>query len=1082
MRPAPIETWRLWNQGGPFVGPDASPHAIVTVEENWHLNLKYDTGLFTKPPIRWWHREDGATTGETEIPHIKSIDIDRSLDTDAATCTISLYNTRMRANMSEGGSVYNILGKPGFYSWRSATSQAIARWADSAGAEWVGVLTPDALIRCVDTETEIMTRRGWLRWDEVVVGDETIGINPATGLSEWQIIEEVFSDQYRGEMLHLKSRVHDSVTTPNHRWLLKKTDGTFDWKTSDTLNTRSRIPLSAPHLNTNIPIYSDDFVELAAWYYTEGTAEHRLRSMDWGGNITQSEKANPLHVKRIRALFNRLFGEPGALPRGKFIPQELVDEAVRLRQSGLTCQVVAEKLGVSNEAVRRWGNGQRRRPKNFKWEEAYQGPVKIFKFTQEVARPLRKVICGPDKVPSVDFLNSLTQQQLEIFIDVSLLGDGTDDKGYRSFIQCHRGRSDAFEYACVLAGKAFHTTPKEDGTKTALLSRDVVNPVDAFRQQDTRSQGATSAVFERVKYNDIVWCPRVQHANWLARRNGSSYYTGNTYQGYGGLNKTRQQAIADGNLVLSGVWLVDTVRVSSNGMMELRCRDMAKLLIEQHLYPPVVPADQYPQGLRYCRYRYDKTTSTTTIPSTETTTANAGEKRCTYEQVGGSEASASDCYQGFNGAVYGHHPGDAFDGDDNTYWLSTGNGTANEPYAVEWIEAACGDFIDTAWCYTWGGNYRLYVSVMENGNWVDEGAGTVDYDPAGVGIYTGANTASIPYVLQIGTGFDAAQSIRLPRVYRADKVRFTFSNLYDSGLGDFPYRAGVRGLALSLSKDLVDGDAGATIVTPITVKVDGNYRDYAEIAIEFALWAGFELHRDDDGAQTFGDVEATGIADTGGCLSEDIFDKKPIIDGLRTLKEIVGFLVYVDEVGGFHFHAPNWFQSGNYLPNGTGTSYVPNIDEKLHLSDYTLEYTDKSIRSEIIISSAEPTAGFSNTVTTRYIPGAEADILRGITKPMALINHVLTDPAEQLTYAKLISQAILASTYVGQLTCAANPCISLNDQVMIHERITAETGIHYIRGIRTSQDLDTGQYFMTMTTFRIGDDNGFIITPLGDRI
>jgi hypothetical protein len=64
----------------------------------------------------------------------------------------------------------------------------------------------------------ILTRRGWLTYDEVQVGDETIGYNPQTGRSEWTRITAVhkfgptpvkrFGNQY-----------WSAEFTVNHRWL-----------------------------------------------------------------------------------------------------------------------------------------------------------------------------------------------------------------------------------------------------------------------------------------------------------------------------------------------------------------------------------------------------------------------------------------------------------------------------------------------------------------------------------------------------------------------------------------------------------------------------------------------------------------------------------------------------------------------------------------------------------------------------------------------------------------------------------------------------------------------------------------------
>ncbi len=71
---------------------------------------------------------------------------------------------------------------------------------------------------CVPLDTMILTRRGWLKHDQVRVGDETIGRNPATGRSEWTRIEEVIHYQDAPLIRIGNSRWH-ATTTPNHRWV-----------------------------------------------------------------------------------------------------------------------------------------------------------------------------------------------------------------------------------------------------------------------------------------------------------------------------------------------------------------------------------------------------------------------------------------------------------------------------------------------------------------------------------------------------------------------------------------------------------------------------------------------------------------------------------------------------------------------------------------------------------------------------------------------------------------------------------------------------------------------------------------------
>ena len=78
-----------------------------------------------------------------------------------------------------------------------------------------------------------------------------------------------------------------------------------------------------------------------------------------------------------------------------------------------------------------------------------------------------------------------------------------------------------------------------------------------------------------------------------------------TYQGYGAWEvdatapdgrtaKSLEDALADGNVVQTGAWIIDEVDYDHEGNIEINARDVMALLIDQKLYPPFVPTGCYP--------------------------------------------------------------------------------------------------------------------------------------------------------------------------------------------------------------------------------------------------------------------------------------------------------------------------------------------------------------------------------------------------------------------------------------------------------------------------------------------------------
>lgn len=349
---------------------------------------------------------------------------------------------------------------------------------------------------CLDEETEALTRRGWTRWDEIAAGDEVLGVDPESGEGRWHKVESVYRRfRENREMVRFKGASLDAFTTPEHRWLTRYgTSGRTHWTTSDAITTGDRIPLSVPpsHLPTE-KTYDDAFVELVAWFWTEGSWR------EFGAQLSQSERKNPENVVLISRVLTELYGEPGPVPRG---PSSV------------------NQAGPYWSTYVRSGSG-----------------VRLFDLSKKVADELHQV-CGPEKEVALEFLFALTADQLELFVSRSLLADGSCNKdrrrglarhstlGERSEVlsQTSEARIRSWEIACVLAGQPIVTHERRYGGKTfwstTVLKCDEVGP-----SRSVSKKGRAKVTRER--YTGHVWCPQTELGSFVARRNGSIYLTGN---------------------------------------------------------------------------------------------------------------------------------------------------------------------------------------------------------------------------------------------------------------------------------------------------------------------------------------------------------------------------------------------------------------------------------------------------------------------------------------------------------------------------------------------------------------------------
>lgn len=356
---------------------------------------------------------------------------------------------------------------------------------------------------CVDEETEILTADGWKRYDQVSAGDEVLTLNHETGESEWQIVQRMnVYRPMRRELVEMHGSRFSSLTTVNHRWpVLQRVDRgkagyriERSWVTSETLAERDRIPLCAPNAHLPLePKYDDALVELVAWYWTEGTTSHgRDGERTNRVSIAQSVTAHEENVERIRRTLTALFG----LPTPQFPRQ-----------------------GRAHDGIPRWREGK---PNKY--------GVVNFWLSAGASRIVHEFVPDDEKVPRYDFLRSLTQEQLELFIDVSMLADNFG--GYQ-FGQANKARAEAFAFACILAGYAVSYREQvrherrpgfKPGPQRAYVvskrSGTVVKPVEASRRGST--------TIRKVDHEGIIWCPTTPNGTWFARRDGNAYFTGNS--------------------------------------------------------------------------------------------------------------------------------------------------------------------------------------------------------------------------------------------------------------------------------------------------------------------------------------------------------------------------------------------------------------------------------------------------------------------------------------------------------------------------------------------------------------------------
>lgn len=632
-----------------------------------------------------------------------------------------------------------------------------------------------------------------------------------------------------------------------------------------------------------------------------------------------------------------------------------------------------------------------------------------------------------------------------------------------------------------------------------------------------------------------------------------------TYQGYGECDYDLLPE-DDGAVLQSGVWLVDDVTYTADGLITLECRDAARLLSDQHSFPPVVPRELYPQ--KWAPYQ--------AIPQPDAPQQNhSGWVKGTFH-----DSSTTPYYYHYTGGVvFGHHPLDAFDNNWESYWLSVGNQDPNGRYAdgirgaKEWIETKvpAGMKLSGARISAKGGPYTVFVSVFQNGAW--RGSRKISYTPPNnTGIDNGSG---IPFEAEGRVERDGTYGIIFAQPLEGvTKVRFTFTDLKDFGVGaPFRYRVGVRSFEIT---------GATTTYVPVPDKLVGNFGDYSEIVKTLLAWGGFYWPQDGKmyltdtntdvysfatadpwlmpesedrrldrllqevkegrtfdsiryevdaikwgnstthelplptppatdaaywpepigtatdaaarahiaeiftnrnvpiergpGGRIWGDIEMSGRGAKVD-LGVEIWDKKPLLDGITYIKDILGFVFFVDEHGAAQWRSPNTFRKGNWLSDASGLSltrtadYI-SIDDEDAILGLRAVLSSRSIKDHVFVANVNGKVG---AVSAGRVPQSV-----GFRRVGGYTDQNFTEDEDGRKDCQIMADMITLRqlwTYrQNSLRIPADPRIQVDDQVEITERTTGEAYFHYVKAISTQWDLESGKWTMDLTTQWLGSD------------
>jgi hypothetical protein len=603
-----------------------------------------------------------------------------------------------------------------------------------------------------------------------------------------------------------------------------------------------------------------------------------------------------------------------------------------------------------------------------------------------------------------------------------------------------------------------------------------------------------------------------------------------TYEGYGADPTVIPEL--DPNMMQTGVWLVCSLDFgvgaatgggagsgqtapsasgSIAGVISVTLKDLGRQLdTDNIIFPPIIPTKKFP-------LRFDPWTKVRGPDKVAVT--GRGWSHPTYSSDSGIP------YNGVDGTEYGHRGRDAFDGSTATYWMSVGNDSPDADFAYEYIQGnPATPLVSAVRARVWGGGYRVYLSVhTTTDGWL--GRATIGYNPSDP--ISAPNGSNIPFVEHISVDTESEIHFKPKTPWtNVDQVRLTFHHLYDSGIGPYPYRAGVRDFQTT----------GEAVTRTKTYKHVG-YREYTDIIKLLCAWGGFfwpaahskggqawsdgSIHdvtptRGDSalGATTgkaagrvWGDFQNTGTGPITS-ITPDQLDKQPIYTAIQIIQETIGFLFYIDETGGVIWRMPNYFKLGNWVlgvtenltkqpqrivnrpktallatPGPTYITHTPEssgsqagrtldyitITDRQRMTDFTTTLSGDNVREKVFVGNLDGANGSGMDGIAAIVDGRNP-YPSGFRRVSGWLDQHFESKAECARMADLIALAQYMTLWQDTITIAGYPAIQIDDQVLVQEETTAETNFHYVSSISSTNDMEGGTWTYQLSTNWLGTD------------
>jgi hypothetical protein len=318
---------------------------------------------------------------------------------------------------------------------------------------------------CVPEESEILSRRGWLHYTDLKIGEEVLTVNPDNGKSEWNKVEDIAVFDFDDKLMRIENNSASFVSTYDHRWLTSSGGGKYNRrkiKRAYALNNSDSIILTGSGVETSDSNISVRDATVIGWIVTDGYT--RTRNGHTEMMIYQSPK--------------------------KFLPEVL--------------DLIGKDAG--------------------KISYHPDTGVACVRIVGKYRKHLNKIYASKEDFPAI--VGGLSREAAEAMYQAMMQAEGctciapTTGHPFSSFVQRQGPVLDGFMMLLQMTGRAGHARlfHEKSGKDVATV----------YIKTRTTMKIAGSTI-EAEPYKGKIWCPRIANSTWVMRQNGYMTVTGNTW-------------------------------------------------------------------------------------------------------------------------------------------------------------------------------------------------------------------------------------------------------------------------------------------------------------------------------------------------------------------------------------------------------------------------------------------------------------------------------------------------------------------------------------------------------------------------